>query len=121
MSEETISRIKERRLELNLTQDDLAKAANLTPAAISQFETGTRKPSFSTLSSLSDSLKVTVDYLLGKEDRGYEDLIADPIIKVMFRGMMDFTEESKACLFELYKFLKDQETAASKKGPEDIE
>ena len=56
-----------RRRELKLTQTELAKEANLTPAAISQFESGTRKPSFKTLSSLSDALKVTTDYLLGEK------------------------------------------------------
>ncbi len=121
MSEEVISRIKQRRRELNMTQTELAKAANLTPAAISQFESGTRKPSFNTISSLSDALKVTTDYLLGKKDRGYEDLMADPRVNVMFRGMMDFTENSKAFLFEFYKFLDSQEKAMSKKGSGDAE
>ncbi len=108
MSDEVISRIKERRRELKMTQTELAKAANLTPAAISQFESGTRKPSFNTLSSLSDALKVTTDFLLGKKERGYEDLMADPRLNVMFRGMMDFTEKDKETLYEHYKFLKHQ-------------
>ena len=104
-----------------MTQTELAKAANLTPAAISQFESGTRKPSFNTLSSLSDALRVTTDYLLGKTDRGYKDLMADPRLKAMFRGMMDFTEDSKTYLFEFYKFLAAQEKAMSKKESEDAE
>ena len=112
MSEEkVISRIKERRRELKMTQTELAKEADLTPAAISQFESGTRKPSFNTLSSLSDALKVTTDYLLGKEDRGYKDLMADPRLKVMFRGMMEFKEKDKDTLYEFYKFLKAQAEA----------
>ena len=120
MSEEVISRIKERRCELDMTQADLAKAANLTPAAISQFEAGTRKPSFSTLSNLSDALQVTIDYLLGKDVSEYEDLVVDSMADVMFRGMMDFTEDNKTCLFELYKFLESQEETSSKKGGEDV-
>ena len=60
-------RIKERRDKLGMTQTQLAKAAKLTPAAISQFESGARKPAFDTLSSLADALKVTTDYLLGKK------------------------------------------------------
>ena len=50
--------IKRRRLELKMTQTQLASNANLTPAAISHFESGTRKPSFNTLFSLADALKV---------------------------------------------------------------
>ena len=121
MSEEVISRIKQRRRELKMTQTELAKAANLTPAAISQFESGTRKPSFNTLSSLSDALKVTTDYLLGKKDRGYEDLLADPRVNVMFRGMMGFTEKDKETLYEFYKFLKTQAEETPSEGSADAE
>ena len=101
-----VSRIKQRRRELKMTQTELAKVANLTPAAISQFESGTRKPSFNTLSSLSDALKVTTDYLLGKEEKRYDDLLADPKVSLMFRGMMEFTERDKDILYEFYAFLK---------------
>ncbi|MCY4400941.1 MAG: helix-turn-helix transcriptional regulator [Candidatus Poribacteria bacterium] len=120
MSDEVISRIKQRRRELKMTQTELAKEANLTPAAISQFESGTRKPSFNTLSSLSDALKVTTDYLLGKKERGYEDLMADPRLKLMFRGMMNFKERDKETLYEFYKFLKTQ-SEIEVKGSEDAE
>ncbi len=122
MSEEVISRIKQRRRELKMTQTELAKAAKLTPAAISQFESGTRKPSFNTLSSLSDALRVTTDYLLGKKDRGYDDLLADPRVNLMFRGMMNFTERDKETLYEFYKFLKTQaETSKPSEGSTDAE
>ena len=101
-----VSRIKLRRRELKMTQTELANVANLTPAAISQFESGSRKPSFKTLSNLSDALKVTTDYLLGKEEMRYEDLLADPRVSAMFKGMMKFTEKDKDTLYEFYEFLK---------------
>ncbi|MXV84576.1 helix-turn-helix transcriptional regulator, partial [Candidatus Poribacteria bacterium] len=104
--DKVVSRIKLRRHELKLTQTELAKVANLTPAAISQFESGARKPSFKTLSSLSDALKVTTDYLLGKANKSYDDLLADPKISAMFKGMMEFTEKDKETLYEFYEFLK---------------
>lgn len=103
-----------RRRELKLTQTELAKEANLTPAAISQFESGTRKPSFKTLSSLSDALKVTTDYLLGKAEKSHNDLLADPKVNAMFKGMMKFTEKDKETLYEFYEFLKTKaETQAA--------
>ena len=109
--DKVVSRIKLRRRELKLTQTELAKVANLTPAAISQFESGARKPSFKTLSSLSDALKVTTDYLLGKTEKSYGDLLADPKISAMFRGMMEFTEKDKETLYEFYEFLKTKAEA----------
>ena len=110
-ADKVVSRIKMRRRELKLTQTELAKEANLTPAAISQFESGTRKPSFKTLSSLSDALKVTTDYLLGKAEKNYNDLLADPKINAMFKGMMKFTEKDKETLYEFYEFLKTKAEA----------
>ena len=110
-AEKVVSRIKMRRRELKLTQTELAKEANLTPAAISQFESGTRKPSFKTLSNLSDALKVTTDYLLGKAEKNYNDLLADPKVNAMFKGMMKFTEKDKETLYEFYEFLKTKAEA----------
>ncbi len=110
-ADKVVSRIKTRRRELKLTQTELAKEANLTPAAISQFESGTRKPSFKTLSSLSDALKVTTDYLLGKAEKNYNDLLADPKVNAMFKGMMKFTEKDKETLYEFYEFLKTKAEA----------
>ena len=109
--DKVVSRIKTRRRELKLTQTELAKVANLTPAAISQFESGTRKPSFKTLSSLSNALKVTTDYLLGKTEKNYRDLLADPKVNAMFKGMMKFTEKDKEILYEFYEFLKTKAEA----------
>lgn len=106
-----VSRIKLRRRELKLTQTELAKVANLTPAAISQFESGARKPSFKTLSSLSDALRVTTDYLLGKADKSSNDLLADPKIRTMLEGMMEFTEKDKDTLYQFYEFLSHKRKA----------
>ena len=101
-------RIKKRRADLKITQTELAKSAKLTPAAISQFESGARKPSFNTLSSLADALKVTTDYLLGKKKQSYDDLLADPRVSVMFRGIMELSEKDKETMLEFYEFLKDK-------------
>lgn len=99
-------RIKDRRTKLNITQTGLAKAAKLTPAAISQFESGARKPSFDALSKLAKALKVTTDYLLGMKQSGYDNILADPKVSVMFRGIMDLSEQDKQTMLEFYEFLK---------------
>lgn len=59
-------RLQEARDRRELSQDELAKRANLQPSAISHFETGARKPSFDNLKRLSDALEVSSDYLLGR-------------------------------------------------------
>jgi len=51
-----------------MSQSDLAKKSGLMPSAVSHFETGRRSPSFANLKALSDALKVTTDYLIGRSD-----------------------------------------------------
>jgi ribosome-binding protein aMBF1 (putative translation factor) len=51
-----------------MSQSDLAEKSGLLPSAISHFETGRRSPSFANLKALSDALKVTTDYLIGRSD-----------------------------------------------------
>lgn len=61
-------RIRERRKELNLTQEDLVRALGFTPQHISVIEQDKRAPSLSSLAKLAEELGVTVDYLItGKE------------------------------------------------------
>jgi transcriptional regulator with XRE-family HTH domain len=93
---------------LRITQTELARTAKLTPAAISQFESGARKPSFDALSKLAMSLKVTTDYLLGMKRPGYDDILADPKVSVMFRGIMELPENDKQTMLEFYEFLKNK-------------
>jgi transcriptional regulator with XRE-family HTH domain len=102
------NRIRNRRMELSITQTQLAKAAKLTPAAISQFESGSRKPSFDALSKLATALKISTDYLLGRKQPSYEDILADPKVSVMFRGFMKLPEKDKESMLEFYEFLKSR-------------
>lgn len=53
------------RRERNLTQGQLAALAQVTPAAISQAETGRRGLSLDTLLPLSDALGITLDDIVG--------------------------------------------------------
>lgn len=56
--------IKDKRIEMHMTQRDLAEKLQISFQAISKWETGTTLPDTSTLLSLSDSLEVTVDQIL---------------------------------------------------------
>ena len=59
-------RLKELRLEKNLTQTDLAKVVNMSKMAISHWEKGNSEPSINQLIILSEFFEVSVDYLIGK-------------------------------------------------------
>ena len=49
-----------------LNQTELAKIADLQPAAIGHFESNRRKPSFANIRALAMALNVSSDYLLGQ-------------------------------------------------------
>ena len=68
-------RIRKRRQELKLTQEDLASALGLTPQHISGIEQDKRNPSLSSLAKLAEELGITVDYLV----TGKEGVIVDTI------------------------------------------
>lgn len=74
------------------SQDELAGRTGLKPAAISHFETGTRKPSFDNLRKLADALTVTSDYLLGRTS----DMEGFAEADAAFRdGFKDLTAEQR--------------------------
>ena len=57
-------RIKNSRLERNLTQDALAELINVNSSFVSNIERGKTKMSTETLASIARSLYISVDYLL---------------------------------------------------------
>ena len=61
-------RLKELRLEKNMTQQELGNLVNISKMAISHWEKGHSEPSISQLIFLSEYFGVTVDYLVGKTD-----------------------------------------------------
>lgn len=59
--------LKNCRYDRKLKQIELADKTGLNATALSNFETGSRKPSIGNLIKLADALEVTTDYLLGRE------------------------------------------------------
>lgn len=59
-------RLKAKRKEYNLTQEELAKAADVTTRTIQNYELGTRRPSnLETIQKIAGVLQTTAEYLLG--------------------------------------------------------
>ena len=63
------SRIRQRRREIGLTQEDLADNADLSPHYVSQIEAGRRNPTFSVLFRLSVALELDLGDLVKGESR----------------------------------------------------
>lgn len=59
---------RERKLK-NLSQEELAEKLQLTKSAISNYECGLRQPDNQTIIKIASFFGITVDYLLGLEDK----------------------------------------------------
>lgn len=57
-------RIKEERLILNLTQEQLAEYVDISASYMGQIERGERKVTLDTLIRIANKLNVSIDYLL---------------------------------------------------------
>lgn len=58
------SRLKEIRLERNMTQKDLAEVVNVKSNTISEYESGKTKPSMEKLQSLAAALNISIEELI---------------------------------------------------------
>ena len=61
-------RLKELRIDKNLTQADLAKELGITQTALGKWELGQRTPNADMIIAICRYFKVSADYLIGLED-----------------------------------------------------
>lgn len=70
-------RIKQKRMEETMTQEELAERTNLSVAYIGMLERGKRTPSLETFIAIADELNATADELLcGTLKAGYQTRMA---------------------------------------------
>jgi transcriptional regulator with XRE-family HTH domain len=62
---ETPDVIRTRRIELDMSQDDLAKKAGVSPRQIRRYEAGEQEPPFSVAVAIADALKLPLAELAG--------------------------------------------------------
>ena len=67
-------RIRQLRLERNMSQVDLAKRLNVTKQRVSNWENDNIQPSIEMLVKLSQVFAVSTDYMLGLQDRRYLEI-----------------------------------------------
>lgn len=61
--------LKQLRTKKELTQNELAKILDVSKSNISKYEAGSIEPNMNILVRISEYFKVSVDYLLGREDK----------------------------------------------------
>ena len=63
------NRIREERKRVGLTMKQLGDIVGVAESAISHYETGKRQPNHETMLKISETLGVTVGYLIGAEEQ----------------------------------------------------
>lgn len=84
-------KIKELRKQNNITLQKLANYLHTGTSTISQYETGKREANFDTLCKIADFFNVSVDYLLGREEKSNPEITESPAqkentIRIIGRG-----------------------------------
>ena len=99
MSDKFGNRIKQLRQRADMTQLELAQDLHVSPALISAYELGERKPSLKILIQLAYIFQVSSDYLLGINGsflQDVEDLSCEETAAVQtFIGMLRSRGEKK--------------------------
>lgn len=67
-------RLKKLRVDKHLTQAQVAKRVGVTASMVSSYETDIRLPSYEVMMRLADLFGVSVDYLLGREEKRLLDI-----------------------------------------------
>lgn len=75
-----MNRIKALRAEKNIKQAELAKYLNVSPAAMSGYETGKFEAELRTYEKMAEYFGVTIDFLLGRDVPGDPPVIRIPVL-----------------------------------------
>jgi len=92
-------RLKEARKRKGMSQNDLAKAMNLTQASISQFEKGQRLPTPSNITKFAEILDVRREFLAGENEGKFEK-------EILLRNLKDLPPETIRKINDIVELIK---------------
>lgn len=101
-------KIKEAMLDLEITQEELAKKLNLKQAQISKWITASRKPKLSNLAKIAKALNKPTNYFL--EESPYHQYVGDKNknVKQVINAEMDLKKEIETLNLKLDLLLERQ-------------
>ena len=103
-------KLRQLRKERKMSQGELAKELQVTPAAISQFETGIRMPALPGIVKTADLMGVTTDYLLGRtQEKNLPVELLNEDNQRICRSYDSLSDSSKTAFKEFLEFLQKRE------------
>ena len=122
MSSSVGDRIKERRLEIGWTQDQLCAKAGLSKSFLSELENGKRSVSASNLLDIARSLNVSLDFLMtGKASKETPAEVAIPASLAAFAGEEGLSLRQTLMLLDMHKQILAHRSAKKKDGLEAVD
>lgn len=99
-----MNRLKELRIEKNLSQSKLAELFNISQQAVSHYEKGIRDIDSSLIKNLANFFDVSTDYLLGITD--VKNYTEDPNITIALHSDTDYDELPNEAKDEINNFIE---------------
>lgn len=97
--------IKKKREEMNLSQNQLAKRAGISQAALSSLEAETTKPNIETVFLLAKALNCSVPELLGIDDNNSE---LEPMARALLNIYNQLNDAGKSMLIAQAEIILQQ-------------
>ena len=103
-------RIRELRNSRNMTQDELAEAAEINRVSVAKYEAGIVRPTAKNLAKLSAALGVTSDYILGQseEEAAASGVDISGVEFALNSEIKEMTEEEKQDVLDYVRFKRSQ-------------
>lgn len=79
-------RIKDLRKQKHISQTELGKFVGVSQTTVTAWENGRAEPSSAFLSKLADLFNVTTDYLLGRPEKGNNNLTDEDLEEALDRA-----------------------------------
>lgn len=100
-------RLKQIRLDRNMSQEEFALLLGTSKQVISRYETNQRTPKITVANEYAEKLGVPLNLLLGEEDTASEKNITfDDFTYALHAETQELTEENKQKLLEMARLFK---------------
>lgn len=104
LSEDIGARVRKTREHYNLTREELAETAHISPQFLLHIENGTKSMTTNSLYHVARALNVTSDYLLfGLEQTDYDKLLASEALASLLPEDKCLTEKVMQSIFKMIK------------------
>ena len=105
MSKRFAQAVLDRRKQLKLTQEELAKRIGTTKQMVSKYELGQRSPKVAMANAFAEALETTLDELLGVDETGEEFIPQTTEAKILSRGIDRLPKEQREQALAMFKVM----------------